>query len=43
MDIEYLKKLLREHEGVRSLVYDDATGKPLTKGDTCIGLSLIDI
>ena len=43
MDIEYLKKLLREHEGVRSLVYQKTKGKPLTKGDTCIGFPTIAV
>jgi lysozyme len=34
---------LREHEGERFFVYDDATGKPLKKGDTLQGHPTIGV
>ena len=43
MDIEKLKEIITEHEGRRSLVYDDATGKTLTKGSTLIGYPTISV
>ena len=43
MDLEKLKEIITEHEGRRSLVYDDATGKTLTKGSTLIGYPTISV
>lgn len=34
---ETLKQLIERHEGRRTTVYDDATGKPVKKGDLVIG------
>tara|TARA_R110000824_G_scaffold42444_1_gene124943 strand:- start:313 stop:786 length:474 start_codon:yes stop_codon:yes gene_type:complete len=43
MDLEKLKEIITEHEGRRSMVYDDATGKTLTKGSTIIGYPTIAV
>ena len=41
--IERLAEQLIEHEGLRLAVYDDATGKPIEKGDTLQGNPTIGV
>lgn len=41
--IERLADQLIEHEGLRLAVYDDATGKPIEKGDTLQGNPTIGV
>lgn len=41
--LNHLRALLKKHEGVRFVVYDDATGKPLRKGDTLKGHPTIGV
>lgn len=41
--IEKLADQLIEHEGLRLAVYDDATGKPIEKGDTLQGNPTIGV
>lgn len=43
MDRDQLVKDLMRDEGVHLTVYDDATGKPLKKGDTVVGHPTIGI
>jgi len=40
-EYEYNYALIKENEGLRLTVYDDATGKPLQKGDTIKGYPTI--
>lgn len=44
IDVETeLKAHLKDVEGVRSKVYDDATGKPITKGSVVVGYPTIGV
>ena len=43
MNIKQLVDDLTRHEGLRLQVYDDATGKPISKGDTLKGFPTIGI
>lgn len=42
-ELKRLRERLREHEGERLVVYDDATGKPLKPGMTLIGYPTIGV
>ena len=43
MDVQRVIEQLTRHEGLRLTVYDDATGKPVAKGDTLQGNPTIGV